>query len=277
MDNTCNIILLTILAISGTLVWPHWSAIPYFVIGGLCANLFGRLTLVPVINYLGAARAGVLGLSSPIASLVLGMLLLGERPNLIVFSGLILILMGLFFIAFEQKGEQDAKNKDLKGFVPVHFKEKGMPKKWVNSVYFYVFLGMLSGVLYGVSSYIRKLGLNISSTIIPSVAIGSFSSLIVALVYVLITDKDISFRKIPDVLKNKDYVFAGLLTACAQYSFFAALSMTMVSIANMIKSTSPLFTITLSRVLLQDLEAISKKVFLFCFIIVLGAVLIAIG
>ena len=276
VDNICNAILLIILWFFGKLVWPHPAAIPFFIMGGFFANFLGRITLFPTINYLGAARSGILGLSSPVATLVLGVFLLHERPTPLVLCGLLVVLTGLFFIAFEQEREQNASNAHKK-FIPVHFTESYMPAKWVNSNYFYVALGIASGLLFGIGSFWRKIGLNISSTIIPGVAIGSLTSLIVAVIYAKLTDKNLSLREIPNVLRNKNYVAAGIFTACAQYMFFTAMSLTMVSIANMIKSTTPLFTMLFGRLFLQKLEAISKRVLLYGLIVMIGAILIVLG
>ena len=69
-----------------------------FIAIGIVGAYLGRTLFVKSVDQIGATRAQLVNNTSPLVTVVLAALLLGERLTVTVLAGVILIVSGIFFI-----------------------------------------------------------------------------------------------------------------------------------------------------------------------------------
>jgi len=73
-------------------------AILVFIATGVVGAYLGRTLFVKSVDQLGASRAQLVNNTSPLVTVLLAALLLGERLTMTVLAGVLLIVSGIFFI-----------------------------------------------------------------------------------------------------------------------------------------------------------------------------------
>jgi len=80
------------------------TALGWIVVMGIMGYPMARLFLVTAISMVGAARAVPMSSIQPIIAFTLGVVLLGERPNLLVTIGTPVIVAGLLLVVVPRPG-----------------------------------------------------------------------------------------------------------------------------------------------------------------------------
>ncbi|HEY0722992.1 MAG TPA: DMT family transporter, partial [Pyrinomonadaceae bacterium] len=110
-------------------------AIVIFACTGVVGAYLGRTLFVKTVDQIGAARAQSLNNSSPLITVLLAALLLGEPLTLVVLIGVALIISGVFFVA-------DSDTED----------ERGGRKKILTLT------SVMATICYGIVPVLKKFG-----------------------------------------------------------------------------------------------------------------------
>jgi drug/metabolite transporter, DME family len=218
-------------------------AMIYFVISGCVQPLLARALFYEGITRIGVARAGPLRGTEPLFATIIGVSFLREEPGALVYIGTILIMTSLWLISGQQEGA--AKWRLLDTAFPIS-----------------------AALVSAISQSLRKQGLNILPDPFVAVAIVTTVSLILFLIFVLITGRAKSLR-----MERQSFSFflaAALLATAAQVLNFVALGRGELSVIIPLLNTTPLFTVLLSVLFLRKVETVNRR-------IVFGALLMFAG
>ena len=171
-------------------------AMIYFVISGCVQPLLARALFYEGITRIGVARAGPLRGTEPLFATIIGVSFLHEEPGALVYMGTILIMTSLWLISGQHDGA--AKWRLLDTAFPIS-----------------------AALVSAISQSLRKQGLKILPDPFVAVAIVTTVSLILFLIFVLITGRAKSLR-----MERQGFSFflaAALLATAAQVLNFVAL------------------------------------------------------
>ena len=218
-------------------------AMIYFVISGCVQPLLARALFYEGITRIGVARAGPLRGTEPFFATIIGVSILHEEPSALVYIGTILIMTSLWLISGQQNGAA----------------------KWrLADTAFPISAALVSAV----SQSLRKQGLRILPDPFVAVAMVTTVSLILFLIFVLMTGRVQSLR-----MERQGFSFflaAALLATTAQVLNFVALGRGELSVIIPLLNTTPLFTVLLSVLFLRKVETVTRR-------IVFGALLMFAG
>ena len=200
-------------------------AMPYFALGGLMQPALVRLLNYTGISRLGASRAQSIRSATPLFAAVIALVALHERPGLRVYIAILLTVTGIALVSYRRAGESNWKTSDL-------------------------LFPLLAAVLAAFSQNIRKAGLLILPNPLVAAAITTSASLVVFVLVMWVSGNIRSLR--PCRTSLLFYGPAALIATAAQILSFTALSKGDVSVIVTLTSTSPLFTVALSRFFLKD-------------------------
>ncbi len=218
-------------------------AMIYFVISGCVQPLLARALFYEGITRIGVARAGPLRGTEPLFATIIGVSFLHEEPGALVYVGTILIMTSLWLISGQHDGA--AKWRLLDTAFPIS-----------------------AALVSAISQSLRKQGLKILPDPFVAVAIVTTVSLILFLIFVLITGRAKSLR-----MERQGFSFflaAALLATAAQVLNFVALGRGELSVIIPLLNTTPLFTVLLSVLFLRKVETVNRR-------IVFGALLMFAG
>ena len=218
-------------------------AMIYFVISGCVQPLLARALFYEGITRIGVARAGPLRGTEPLFATIIAVSFLHEEPGALVYMGTILIMTSLWLISGQHDGA--AKWRLVDTAFPIS-----------------------AALVSAISQSLRKQGLKILPDPFVAVAIVTTVSLILFLIFVLITGRAKSLR-----MERQGFSFflaAALLATAAQVLNFVALGRGELSVIIPLLNTTPLFTVLLSVLFLRKVETVNRR-------IVFGALLMFAG
>ena len=222
----------------------------WFALIGLIHFGLGNLFLYQSISYLGAARGHSATAVTPLFSLIFATLLLEETPTILVITGTMSMVGGLFLLLNES-------GKIM------------LPKK--NRMLGYGF-GLGTAFCWGIVAVIIKHATQFGS---PFVML-TFALLFGLLVVLLNAAKDFAKGFKADTKNIRWFVIAGFLFAIGLASFYSALFKAPVIVVSPISATAPLFTILLVHLFLKRLERLTIQIVIACFLVVIGGIFVAI-
>ena len=80
------------------------EAMGWILVMGIMGYPMARLFIITAISMVGATRAVPMSALQPVVAFTLGVLLLGEHPNVLVVVGTPIIVLGLFFVVMPRRG-----------------------------------------------------------------------------------------------------------------------------------------------------------------------------
>jgi len=226
------------------------SASWYFLAAGIFAPGLGRTLSYVGIEKISVARSVPVSNCSPIVASILAVAVLGEewRPSNIL--GTCLVILGVVILSTGHSSKGSWRKADM--IYPV-----------------------LSAIVFGISSNLRKLGLMIANVPLMAAALTSASAILFAAGMVW---RRGGMRELQFTRSSLGWFFAGGLTnTAAMLSVFYALSFGKVVIVEPLTSTNPVISIVLSAIFLRDLEAITSRVVLGATCTVIGTVLVMVA
>lgn len=239
-----------------TVEW-NLSGILAFAVAGILTTLLGRVALYAGIRRIGSSRAAAMKNGAPIFSLLAAIILLNERISLLSGIGILLVMLGLFFLArkqWQQNGKSVRKQAGL-GFL----------------------LGGLSAFLYGVGQVYRKVGLVYMNDPVLGALMGAIFALL-AYVLALAWKGELKSTFNQQVRKiNKYYFLGGLSIGFGLLSFFTSASLINVSYTSAIAAAEPVITVILAYFFLKQQEQLDRHVILSILLVFTGIVVIAIS
>jgi drug/metabolite transporter, DME family len=222
-------------------------AMIYFVISGCVQPLLARALFYEGITRIGVARAGPLRGTEPFFATIIGVSFLREEPGALVYMGTILIMTSLWLISGQHDGA--AKWRLLDTAFPI-----------------------TAALVSAISQSLRKQGLKILPDPFVAVAIVTTVSLVLFLIFVLITGRAKSLR-----MERQGFSFflaAALLATAAQVLNFVALGRGELSVIIPLLNTTPLFTVLLSVLFLRKVETVNRRIVFGALIMFAGIVTI---
>jgi drug/metabolite transporter, DME family len=221
------------------------KGIVFFVLAGIIGTVAGRLLRFKAIQRLGAAIASPLNNLNPLVSTGLAILLLGEQVTLPILVGTVVIVTGATLLSMGGKAV---------GFRPI-----------------YLVLPILSAFCFGVVAILRKVALA-EVAAIPGTAINVTTALVLFSAF-LIASSD--RRELAcDGRSFAYFVGAGLTENLSVFLTVVALGLGTVSVVTPLTSTSPIFVLLLSPLLLRGVERVTGRIVAGTVLIVLGVYLI---
>lgn len=214
----------------------------WFSLAGISGSFIGRLLTLQSYHRIGVASSSALIGTSPLLTIFLAILFLGEPLILSVILGSLFVVVGV---------------------VLINMREGKLSIRW-NSIY----LPVSAAFLYAISNILRKMGTNILPHSVFGAQSSTFVGFITFIIYLKVKDRfsEININKENSVC----LVGSGVCNAIAWIALTTALIQGKVSITTSIVYSFPLFSVFLSYLFLKDMESINK-------FIVVGSILIVIG
>jgi len=237
----------TYLVATTPLVFLRSRAMVYFLISGCLQPLFARALFYEGITRIGVARAGPLRGAEPLFATIIAVVLLHERPGIMVYLGTALIMGSLWLISGSRGGA--AKWRLVDAALP---------------------LG--AGLVSAISQTLRKEGLKILPNPFVATAIVTSTSLSLLISFILLT-KRVNLLRMP----RQSFLFfvaAGCVAVSAQVTNFIAIGQGDLSVIIPLLNTTPLFTVLFSGLFLRSLETLSPRIVVGASLMVGGVVLI---
>ena len=222
-------------------------AIGYFIVAGIFAPGLGRTLNFVGIERIGVARAVPIVNSSPIFASVFAVVFLAEVWVLQNIVGTALVILGVVILSSIRSAQGQWRKMDV----------------------IYPVLGAAS---FGISSVLRKAGLDVDNLPLVAAAFTSTTGFLFLIGLLQASGGRRIFR-----LPRKSlawYVVAGVFNTGAMLAVFYALSEGKVVIVEPIVASNPVLSVLLTAVFLKDLESISIRVVMGAVCTVAGTLLV---
>jgi drug/metabolite transporter (DMT)-like permease len=249
-------------------LWLVWSgqlppiqveAVVLFLVAGLFTAFLGRMTLWAAIERIGAARAASYRVTSPIVTVTLAYLLIGERLSLEALLGAAVIVIGVWLLTRETSSA--TKARPPKGRTP-------------RGLAIGIALGLASSAAFGSGQVFRKIGLGITPLPMLGALVGTSVGLAI---FGLGAVRDQGWRELLGLARLR-YAWplwlSGFLTAAAQFSIFYSYEHARVSTASVLGATEPVWTFVAGSLLMRRQEAPTWRLALSILIICGGSAVI---
>lgn len=240
-----NAVVLTALLFTTGASWPPFSAgYLFFVASGLLQPAIVRTITYWSYGRLGVARTQPIRSSTPLISVFLAILFLGEEPTVFTLLGTLAVIGGIIFISLEPPRT---------------------PKTWRSRD---LAIPIAATCLAGVSQLFRKLGLGfVPHPVLAAMVTISTSWLATLCGTVLFGGRS----KLRFPRRSLPYFLAGAaVTSLGQVLSFHALRGGDLSMVSPLSNTTPLFAMVFSALFLRQVEQVTWRV-------VLGAVTVVGG
>jgi drug/metabolite transporter (DMT)-like permease len=245
--------------------WPELNAtaVAWFALGGFLTIYVGRVLLYASIQHLGAIKASAVKRLNPFFSVLLAVLILGERISLPMMIGMLLIVMSFTVLV-----RQALFVSDQAGLAT---EKQNAFDRLLNLGYLF---GPVSAFAYAAGYIARKQGM----IVLPDSALGTMIGAFTGIVFFLITSRFVnSYRE--DVRKtftvfNKWFLMAGCLSTFGQIAYFTALNFIGITKIALITSMEVFMTMILSAVVFQSREKLSADIIIAAGLGFLGTVFV---
>ena len=231
------------------------EAMGWILVMGIMGYPMARLFIITAISMVGATRAVPMSALQPVVAFTLGVLLLDERPNVLVVVGTPIIVLGLFFVVMPRRGGSSADGI-------ANFRR----------------LGYLFAIGAAVTFASRDVSRHVVSGLIdPLVAVGLALAVGGVILSILLHRQVVS--TIQELPKNSLLMcaLAGVFQGLAVMCLFQALSRAPVTVVSPIYGLQPLITLGLAYMFLRQVEALDWLLAIGTAISVAGVILVIIG
>lgn len=238
-----------------------WRGVGYFVAAGLVTALAGQAALLAAIHRIGATRTSCFLLADNVFAVILGFLVLGQVVSPLSGVGILILMCGAAAFVWETAGNKN----QLAGPQSSRTAAIGIS------------LAVLSGLFFASGGVLRGLGVALLPAAVLGAGINILAGLVAIFVFYAVTGR---LREPFAVGKKRGVLLllSGVANALGTVGFILALQYgATVAITTALKNTSPLFTFVLAIPLLRRHERLSVRLGLLVGLVVVGAVLIALG
>jgi len=232
------------------------EAMGWILVLGIMGYPMARLFIITAISMVGATRAVPMAGLQPVIAFMLGVILLGERPNLLVTIGTPIIVAGLFLVVMPRS---NANSRDTIANV------------------------RRIGYVLAIGAAATFAGRDVISRHVVSDLIDPLVSAGLALTVGGVILGAILHRQVATTIRTlpKNYlllcVLAGVFQGLAVASLFQALSRAPVTVVSPIYATQPLMTLIMAHIFLRRLETIDLLLALGTMTSVVGVILVVLG
>jgi len=206
-----------------------------FVATGVVGAYLGRTLFVKSVAQIGASRAQSLNNSSPLITVLLAALLLGETLTPAVLGGVLLIVAGVFFVTkTESEGRDTGAARTLT-------------------------LTSISAMLcYGIVPVLKKLGTDLGGPPVLGALVMHATGLVLLLTLGRLLKIELKWHKLP-VSSLACFVGAGVLQGVGSILTLKALLYAPASVVAPIWNTQPIISFFLTKAMLQGIEVVTLR------------------
>ncbi len=243
---------------AATFRWEDWNlkGALVFLRGGIASPGAAAMFHYKSFRRIGIARTVSVVGCAPFFTVILAVLVLGERPNSLIYMGTVLIVGGVVSLAFERKSAA---------------RDRGERRSVWRDFIFPV--GAL--LMFVAATTLRKVGIQL----LPSLSVGLTLSGIGSLFIIgcwypfLRPEERLRFNRV----SFWQFVVSGGLAALGHLAFFAALKLAPLSTVAPLIFTTPLFAVIFSWMFFREVEKLNARVVAGALLICAGAALVTIS
>ncbi|MDF1590127.1 MAG: EamA family transporter [Desulfobacterales bacterium] len=228
-------------------IWLSSAGILHFVIG--------RWMFFKSVQFSGANITSILRRTDSLVALLLGVALLGEPLSFPLVFGILLTVFGVIITSLN----------------PNMVRDKQAP--FLNLSSKALFFGLGTGVLWGITPVLMKVGLQGSNAPVAGAFISFFAATVALSFSLLNRDRRNSFSQLPCKVIGL-YCMVGLLAGIANMFRFLALNLSPASVVTPLLSTTPVFLVAFSFLFNRKLEVFNLPVIVGTIAVVIGAILL---
>lgn len=217
-------------------VHPHKIAL--LVTAGFVSYFLGRIITYRSIPIVGSSRAYSASSTRIMFSALLGFFILKEEISFLIFSGIVMMVVGLYIFTTER----------------------------INLKEFYISIS--SGFFFGVASLLIKWGM--LENVFLSLSIATFSGFVFLAVFCLLTGR-ITF------VTNRYILLSAVMLTSGNVLFYYALKTAPLIISVPLSNLYPVITTFIGFLTVRELERINSKTIAASIVTVFGSILISIA
>lgn len=245
-----------------------------FLIAGLMTTFAGRSLHYAAIRHLGPSRAISFRMSSPIITVCLAFVFIGERFSLLQCVGTCAIIGGVWVLSKETL-KQD-------GLRVVQDQAPGRPEKETasnNGLFIGILFALSAAFSFGAGNFIRKLAILEVPSPFWGMAIGTTTAWVAMVVQAVIKGelRTLCRNNFNAQTPPRLFILTGGLNTVGQMFIYISILYTAVSTAQVLAASEVLGTFVLSRLFLGGEEPLGWKVIVCGVVICLGVVLMIVG
>jgi drug/metabolite transporter (DMT)-like permease len=241
-----------------------WKACLFFSLSGIIHFAFGRTWAYKSIQLIGANRSNIVTSLSPVVSITLALIVLGETINALMMLGIVCSLSSPFITLFK---EQTVAVTDTQARECLQGKSVDRRTLYLGMLY-----GTGAAIFWGSSFILIKLGLENGGTPIVGTMIAYLAASI-AITPSLLKQVNKSEMRLADRRSLKLALLVGLTTNIAQLLRYVALQYGSVIIVTAVIRTSPLGVLLLSYIFNRQYESFTRWVLLSNVLLIIGTIL----
>ena len=215
---------------------PHKAIL--LVAAGFVSYFLGRIITYRSIPIVGSSRAYSASSTRILFSAMLGVLILKEEINLLILSGIVMMVSGLYIFTTER----------------------------INLKEFYISIS--SGLFFGIASLLIKVG--ILDNVFLSLSIATFSGFTFLAVFCFLTGRMFFVR-------NKYILLSAATLTSGNVLFYYALKISPLVITVPLSNLYPVITTFVGFLTVRELEGINSKTIAASIVTVFGSILISLG
>ncbi len=221
----------------------------WFALLGVTAYSYGRLVYYKAIDSIGPPRLMTLMSTSPLLSLLLAVLFLGEEPGMAILAGTGLVVAGVILVSYEPA--------------------RG---RWFQPG---ILWGFASAISLGVSVFIRKKGLDAMPSIALTVAWSNMVS--IPIIYGLRFFTPPALFDWGPRWAVAMIILVGVLNSGNQLLYNLAIINAEVSVVGPIIASMPIFSVFFTVLMLRDMTRVRPRLVVGVCVTVTGMTAVALG
>lgn len=225
-------------------------AILVFACTGVVGAYLGRTLFVKTVDQIGASRAQSLNNSSPLITVLLAALFLGEPLTLVVLAGVVLIISGVFFVAETDSQDEERERKKV-----------------------LTLTSTMATVCYGIVPVLKKFGTDNGGTPVLGALVMHATGLLLLVTLGSLLKIEFKPKRIA-ASSVVCFVAAGFLYAIGSIMTLKALTYAPASVAAPVWSAQPIVSFFLVKTTLKGVEAVSWRDGLAALLVVLGVMVL---
>jgi len=252
-----TILLTLVLAavLEGNLTAQRIAPLPLaaFIATGIVGAYLGRTLFVKSVAQIGASRAQSLNNSSPLITVLLAALLLGETLSPAVLGGVLLIIAGVFFVTTtDAQGEDSGAARTL------------------------TLTSIMATLCYGIVPVLKKFGTDLGGPPVLGALVMHATGLALLLTLGRLLKIELKWHKLP-LSSFLCFVGAGVLQGIGSILTLKALLYAPASVVAPIWNTQPIISFILTKVLLQGIEVVTLRDGVAAALVVMGVLVLRWG
>jgi transporter family protein len=221
-----------------------------FIATGIVGAYLGRTLFVKSVAQIGASRAQSLNNSSPLITVLLAALLLGETLSPAVLGGVLLIIAGVFFVTTtDAQGEDSGAARTL------------------------TLTSIMATLCYGIVPVLKKFGTDLGGPPVLGALVMHATGLALLLTLGRLLKIELKWHKLP-LSSFLCFVGAGVLQGIGSILTLKALLYAPASVVAPIWNTQPIISFILTKVLLQGIEVVTLRDGVAAALVVMGVLVL---